>query len=301
MNKETKKGLAKRQVADWQKWSSYWKLLKDGSRPSEEDVQIISRQIGEHLKQIENPKIVILGSTPEFREMCGVFSAENGAEVVCVELVDYMYKAMTELLFEKNAKESVIFCNWLDIKLPNEFADIIVGDLTEGNITAELLPKYYSEINRVLKNGGKYIHRTTAYPDKEMANPAINFEDVLNKIKNYKEKVSVGELSIHKAANNFGAELAWDSWYKINNGSELSISVYNNEIKEIDKIDDELLKTLMGAFHMIWDSAVAKVWNYYDFKKANEDYQKFFKDVKYYYANSYPTAKYTPIFVMSKK
>jgi len=296
-----KKDLIKRQVADWQKWSSYWKLLKAGSRPSQEDVKTIFKQISEHIKGIKNPKIIILGSTPEFREMCTIFSVVYGAEIVCVELVEYMYKAMTELVLQKNEKESVIFCNWLEIKLPSKFADIIVGDLTEGNITAELLPKYYLEMNRILKSNGKYIHRTTAYPSKENANPAITFEDVLKKIESYKEQVLKGELSVHEAANNFGAELAWDSWYKIDNGRELSISVYGSDITKIDKLNDKLLILIMKAFHMIWDNAIAKTWDYYDFEKTNKNYQKFFREVKCYYASSYPIAKYTPVFVMSKK
>ncbi|MEI7621312.1 MAG: hypothetical protein WCJ51_02135 [Candidatus Moraniibacteriota bacterium] len=296
-----KKKLIKRQMADWQKWSSYWKLLKAGSRPSQEDVKIIFDQISKHIKGIKNPNVVILGSTPEFREMCGIFSAVYGAEVVCVELVDYMYKAMTQLLLQKNEKESVIFCNWLEIKLPNNFADVVIGDLTEGNITAELLPKYYAEMNRVLKDDGKYIHRTTAYPNKEIAKPALKLKDVLKKLRAYEKKIFKGEMSVHEVANYFGAELAWDSWYKINNGCSLSISAYGEEIAEIDKLNDELSKLVMKAFHMIWDSAVAKTWDYYTLEKTNWDYQKFFKEVEYYYASSYPTAKYTPIFVMTKK
>lgn len=300
MRKSIKKKLVKRQDADWRKWSNYWKLLRNGSRPSQEDIKIIHKHVYKHLKNTKNPKIVILGSTPEFREMCNVFSAAYGAEVTCIELVDYMHKSMTSLLLQKNKNESVIFCNWLDIKLPDDFADIIIGDLTEGNISPKLLPQYFAEVNRVLKAGGKYITRTTAYPDSSTANPAISLADVENKLQNYKKMVLAGKISVHDAANNFGAELAWDSWYKLK-GNSLSISAYSVEIAEIDKIEDEVSQLIVKAFHLIWDSAIAKFWDYYDFKKTLGDYQKYFKDVEYHYANSYPTAKYTPIFIMSKK
>jgi len=294
-------GLKERQTDDWEKWADSWKLLIDCSRPSRGDIKIFGGLTNDYIKQINKPSIVILGSTPELRELCAAFAAEYDATVTCVELVDDMYRAMTSLLFKQNEFEKVVFSNWLEIDLPDNFADVIIGDLTEGNITAEFKEKYYKEMNRLLKDGGKYITRATAYIPEESAKPMLEIEEIENRLSKYKAKVLAGELSIQGAACHFGGEMIWDSWYK--SGTEtLSMVAYKSEIAKLDETyTGGLDAKLIEAFHIIWDSVMNKYWDFYTLEKTLDQYQKYFISVEHYYASDYPVAKNNPIFSMTKR
>lgn len=293
--------LTSRQSSDWENWANYWKLLLDCSRPSLGDIEIFGGILNEKIKGIDSPAIVILGSTPELRELCTAYSAEYNANVTCVELVDYMHKAMTNLMFKNNDKEKVVFSNWLATGLPDSFADVIVGDLTEGNITEDLKEQYFLEMNRVLKTGGKYIHRSTAYISEAEASPMLNFAQISEKLNEYKKLALCGSLSIQKAACHLGGELAWDSWYKTK--GKLTLSAYKEEISDLDKSykENSLEGKILEAFHMIWDGIIDKYWDFYDLDKTIDLYEEYFTEVKSHYAKDYPVAKYTPIFEMIKK
>jgi hypothetical protein len=293
--------LKNRQTEDWEKWANSWKLLIDCSRPSRGDIKLFGKLTNEYISDIVKPTIVILGSTPELRELCTAFAAEYDATVTCVELLDYMYEAMTSLMFKQNEKEEVIFSNWLSIDLPDKCADIIIGDLTEGNITAEFKEKYYLEMNRLLKDGGKYITRATAYIPVDTAKPMITMDQIIEKLDKYKQKTLTGELPIQGAACHFGGEMIWDSWYK--SGTEtLSMVAYKDEISVLDeKFTNGLESKLMEAFHIIWDSVMNKYWDFYSLEKTLDLYKKYFTNVSHYCADDYPVAKNNPIFIMTKK
>jgi len=294
--------LEKRQKEDWKKWANYWRLLTECARPSRNDIQIIGHIINKKIKTCKSPVIVILGSTPEFRDLCVSYAIEYKAKVVCVELVEDMYRAMTDLTLLKNKKEDVVFENWLSMSLPNEFANIVIGDLTEGNIEEKFKTKYLSEINRILKKNGKYIVRQTAYISKERAKPVITLKQIEQKLEIYKQKVLEGRITMHQAGNYLGAELAWDSWYKTS-GKKISLSVYDAELEKIRRKikEDNLKREILEILYKVWGPIKDKYWEYYSLDQTVNHFKKFFKDIKYHYSTDYPVAKYTPIFEMVKK
>jgi len=107
MVKSTLKKTTKRSKQDWSKWSNYWKLLTECARPSKDDLKIIGTILNNKIKHVKNPVITILGSTPEFRDLCYAYSLKYNAKVVCIELVKDMHSAMSELLTYKNPSEKV--------------------------------------------------------------------------------------------------------------------------------------------------------------------------------------------------
>jgi len=301
MKKTTFLSLKERQEKDWGKWSTYWKLLVECSRPSPNDLNSIGKIINKHISNTPNPVIVILGSTPEYRDLCMAYALQYKARVICVELVKDMYLAMTDLLFSHNNKEEVIFSNWLEMDLPDNSADIVLGDLTEGNIAGEFKAKYLLEIKRILKNNGKYITRQTAYIDKVKANPIINQTDIENILEKYKQEVLSGKLTLRQVGNYLGAKMALESYYKMK-GKKISPSVYNKEIDRISKIvkSDPIKIEIIKIMKIVWGPIMDKFWEYYTLDKTIDNFSKHFKNIKYYYSKDYPIAKYTPIFEMQK-
>lgn len=301
MKKTTYLELKDRQEKDWSKWSSYWKLLVECSRPSADDLHTCGQIINNHISGISDPVIVILGSTPEYRDLCTAYAHQYGAKVICVELVKDMYLAMTDLLFAHNDEEEVIFSNWLDIDLPENHADIVIGDLTEGNIEGEFKQKYLAEVKRILKQNGKYITRHTSYIDENEAKPMVSQSDLESLLDEYKEDVLNGKLTLQQAGNYLGAKMAWESYYKTN-GEKISPSVYNDDIETISSsIESDPIKAeIVRIMKMIWGPIMDKFWEYYPLEETVSNFKKLFADVKYHYSEDYPIAKYTPIFEMVK-
>lgn len=301
MKKTSLLKLKKRQTKDWIKCSLYWKLFVECSRPSDNDLNLIGKIINKHIKSVSNPVIVILGSTPEFRDLCTSYTLQYDAKIICIELVKDMYMAMTDLLESPNSKERVIFNNWLEIELPDNSADIVLGDLTEGNIEKKFKQKYLAEIQRILKKGGKYITRQTSYINKEKANPIINQKDVEKLLDEYKQNVLDGRITLRQAGNYLGAKMVWESYYKTN-GQKISLSAYSKEIDNMSKKikNDPVKPEIIKIMRIVWGPIMDKFWDYYTLEKTLENFSKYYKDIKYYYSKDYPVAKYTPVFEMKK-
>jgi len=302
MVKSTLKKTTKRSKQDWSKWSNYWKLLTECARPSKDDLKIIGTILNNKIKHVKNPVITILGSTPEFRDLCYAYSLKYNAKVVCIELVKDMHSAMSELLTYKNPSEKVIFSNWLSIDLPNNYTNIVLADLTEGNININLKNKYLSEINRILKTNGIYVTRHTAFTKKSQAKPLLTLSQIKKELNKYINLVLNGDLTMHQAGNFLGAQLTWYSHYKTKEGKNL-LSIYNNEIKQLKKEfkHNKLANKILNIFDKVWMPMQDKYWEYYDINKTIKHFKSYFKTIKYSYSNDYPVSHITPIFKMTKK
>ena len=302
MTIESVSNLAKRQKSDWRKWAKYWSLFTKPSRPSRDDIKIFGKLIDEYIGSRPNPTIVILGSTPEFRELCFTYSLRYKAKIICVELIRDIYMGMKKLLDTSNTMEKVLICNWLSVELPNESADVVIGDLTDGNISFNLKTQYYKEIVRVLKPNGLYITRMAAYPSRTEITAILTIDQIKSQLIKYCNAMLNGDITILEASNYLGADMAFYSYYKTN-GKRLSYSVYKNEIHTLIEItkDDLLAQQILQLMEKIWGPIKDKHWDYYSLDKTILNLNIFFKDIKYYFSNDYPVASLTPIFVMKKK
>lgn len=296
----TNTALLERQKSDWEKWADYWKLLRECARPSRQDIATIGKLVDGHIKKIDKPVIVILGATPEFRDLCTGYTLQYGARVICVELLESMHHAMTELITIKNEKEEVVYENWLNTKLSSAVADIVMGDLTEGNIDTDLRDNYLCEMHRILKKGGLYISRTTIYHDQLKDKPLLDTTSIKKHIEKYRTNVLRGEMSLHLAVAYFGAELIWDSYYKLLNNT-LQFSAFEKELQEIREgyKDDRFMREFFVKMHQFWNPIAEKYFTYYAESETLSQYQRYFRDIRSYYSADYPVAHLTPVMVMT--
>jgi len=143
---------------NWKEYAKVWAKYTPPARPAKSDIAVIEKHIKSFfLKHKKLPVILILGITPEFRDLC----AKQKCHTVTVDSSRGMKKAMDLLISKKNKKESFVLSDWLsmDQKLPKEHFDLILGDFVTNNIPYNKRTKFLNNINKLLTSEGYFISR----------------------------------------------------------------------------------------------------------------------------------------------
>ncbi len=142
-------------------WSSIttWNLVLPPSRPDIWQLEIIQ----EYLEKKDNiTAIAVLGSTVEFRDLLSDIGAKN----IYVFEKNKEYYAKTNSYRVYDNEEKTIWGDWLNtIKRYDRCFDIILSDLTSGNIKYEDRDIFYKSISSALKEDGIFIDRILTNPD----------------------------------------------------------------------------------------------------------------------------------------
>lgn len=122
-----------------EKRKKYYRPL---GQPAPQDLKIYKKVVQKHIKNIKSPKVLILGATPELRDLlyklkCQVYLCDISKQVI---------QALTRLRKYKSP-EKIIVSDWCDIKTKEKF-DIIVGDITFANLPSF---KQYPQMAKSLK------------------------------------------------------------------------------------------------------------------------------------------------------
>lgn len=137
-----------------------WHKISPPSRPSKSEIEIYRK----YLKYIKNNsyhtycKALILGSTIEFRELAD--SEEFHATVVDVS--EEYYREISSELEKPLENEEVVFCDWLNMseKIGNNSYDVVLGDLSIGNVKPDKIDILISQIAHILRPGGFLLGKT---------------------------------------------------------------------------------------------------------------------------------------------
>ena len=280
-------------TGNWKAIFENWRLFCAPARPNNEVCLEFSKIIDKVIKDKTNSKILILGSTPEFRDLCYKFSLIYDAEVICVDISSDNYKAMTALTKHKNKNEGFINANWLDIPLENKFVDVIISDAGISNIDFDSRKKFYTEISRVLKKDGTFITR------EDILTEECKEFDFKKALEEYSDKVLNNELTLLQAVNNIGEICLRIS--ALNNNYKTGCSYFDKEIDEIENESDnklilQILKLLKNTF-LINDS---EYWVILPKEKFEQELKEFFDIEKVIVNNSYELAELLPIYVLGK-
>lgn len=138
----------------WDNQISSWDQTPIPVRPSRGDIEIYQEFLQ---KQQNKGRILILGSTPELRDLV---AREPNAEVY---LADFSYRAPFETLkYTKYAdplKEKWIKANWLELPFPPIFFDLILGDLVLQQFPPALESTFLEKMRSILRSNGAFIGR----------------------------------------------------------------------------------------------------------------------------------------------
>ena len=122
-------------------------------RPCAEDVEMFREIFG----QIKPRKILILGATPELRDLACDFTEEP---VAIADLSLVMLHEMARFLKRADPfKERWYFGNWLSLPIPDESFDMVIGDYSVKQIALRERPLLVEEVGRMLTPGGFFLIR----------------------------------------------------------------------------------------------------------------------------------------------
>jgi hypothetical protein len=133
-----------------------WRMTGAPYRMTDTEKQIYGRFLQESAEHIDNPKMIVLGVTPELREL----GHKYGYSVTCIDFSQTWINAMDILMDGKAEKDIIVRCNWFEIPLQRGEYDVVVGD---GPITLTELKNWdrlLEIVHQLLKPAGYFITRT---------------------------------------------------------------------------------------------------------------------------------------------
>ena len=114
--------------------------------------------IEKSLTHVKNPHVLILGSTPETREII----LKAGNKLITIDVSQEMIDKTNQLIKTKRDKEEIVIADWLEMPLDDNQFDLIIGDGVYNNITLNNYNKFSLEVARVSKSSAKVIFREAA-------------------------------------------------------------------------------------------------------------------------------------------
>lgn len=137
------------------------------SRPSCSELCIYTKILRKLQKKTKRQlKLLVLGSTPEFRD----WGYEENLNVSVVDKSEEYYRFISRELRHKNIQETVFFSTWEQMQLPESY-DVILGDLAIGNVNPQKFDAFLCNIRDSLSDDGLFMGKSFIWTDEEAAKP----------------------------------------------------------------------------------------------------------------------------------
>jgi len=253
--------MSQNHALPWKQIANTWKLLTPPWRPSRVNLRDYKEFLQKTIGGVKNPKVLILGATPEIRDLLSKF---KNIEVTLVDYNMEMILAMNELVKKDNTKNEIwVKSDWLNVPLKEKYFDAVIGDYITTNIHAKNLNQLLKKINVLLKPNGRFISRILYYNPNEAL---IDFEKIVNKYKIFPIN--------NQIVTDFASDLFVNSivikkkrYYVF---SMFLIKKLRDKYKKDNK-DIKLLKALDKIFF-----PYTKEWFFYDLKNTEKALSEYF-------------------------
>ncbi len=159
-----------------------WAHYPPPARPSKEDIDFYEKAILK-VSQNKDIKVLILGVTPELRDICSKYKLD----VTLVDISKDMVEAMEILVKNKNPKEGIVIANWLDMNFDMNF-DLIIGDIVINLFDLLDWSLFLTKIKDTLKKEGYFLTRLM------LDSPLRKDTNITEMIKEYKKGAGIGKL-----------------------------------------------------------------------------------------------------------
>ena len=284
-----------------QEFMKNWKYICEPHLPSLCDIYNYDKLIQGVIMHKKEPKIVVLGSTPNLRDLMYKYKLTHEAQIICLDVNEDMNKKMTEMLLYKNPQEIFLKIDWLSLPFGNNSIDLVVADfMGASSIEDKNKHKFYSEIQRVLKEDGGFVCREPVITENLFKD--ISVEGEFNKFINLVKK---GEIQIKQAINWISYSLIMGSWY-FTKDNKCSLSYYEQEIRRFDKkinsidlMKNSLVKEVYKLFIENWFSVKDKIWQVYFKDETEKLLTKYFHLKDTLFSNDYYAGTSCPIYHLS--
>lgn len=168
-----------------------WKNFKPPARPSRYDLAVFSKYIDLKVKEKgKNVKILILGSTPELRDLV---SSKGLVAYVC----DYKkenYKALASLKKVKG-KEFLLCQDWKNLKTSYKF-DMVLAEASLNMLEKRDFIKVLENMEKLMKDDGLFISKTWYRIPKNKVSIRKVIKTYRRKFKNYEFSNAIGQQRV---------------------------------------------------------------------------------------------------------
>jgi len=147
MEKELPAEFTRDDAASWD-YAEIWDKFPVPARPSKEELRFLEKDIA----QIPNEKLLILGSTIEYRSLC----KRLGINPYVADFERSHYEILTGYAQEDFSNEYFLETDWLEIEDKNTY-DIIVGHRAINVIGKETLGSFFKKMYEALAPGGVFF------------------------------------------------------------------------------------------------------------------------------------------------
>ncbi|MFH1769925.1 MAG: class I SAM-dependent methyltransferase [archaeon] len=145
-----------------------WKHFTTPSRPSPSELEYMKQRI---LEKGKDAKILILGSTPEYRNLCG----ELGLPVTLIDFNKTSYEVLKGLV-DNVPEETLVEDNWISVKLKEKF-DIILGDNVVNVMPLPDMKAFIENLSKLLAENGLLFTRNYIRYEGEEYTPEKAIEE----------------------------------------------------------------------------------------------------------------------------
>ena len=135
------------------------------SRPSAKEMCVYTDLLRtiQHKKN-EKVKLLVLGSTPEFRD----WGFEQNLDITVVDKSVNYYNEISREIRHKTLTERLVVSNWEDMQFSETF-DLIIGDLAIGNVAYDRFDDFLDCVANALSPGGLFMGKSFFWDDNMVA------------------------------------------------------------------------------------------------------------------------------------
>lgn len=104
--------------------ASQWGLFLPPARPSLSELTVFERSLLRERKKKKQFRVAILGSTPEYRDLCQTYNIDY----TCIDYSRENFLALREFMLHKDTNKSLMVSDWRRMRFAKRF-DFFMGDL----------------------------------------------------------------------------------------------------------------------------------------------------------------------------
>ncbi len=166
--RKNKKTMTKQQWT--QSIAGQWHLFLPPTRPSLSELVVIEKYLVSLLKKKgARARVAILGSTPEYRDLCQSY----GAPYWCIDYSEENFIGLAQYMRHKETTDHLLVADWRDMAFEDSF-DLFLGDLATTVVPVSDHEKIFKNIKGHLLKGGKALLKT---PLRE-SNDSLSYEHI---------------------------------------------------------------------------------------------------------------------------
>jgi hypothetical protein len=257
--------------------------------PEGEELEIFKKFLKLALKKQKSKRVLILGSTPQLRDL----AHDIGAEVTVVDVSLNMMMGLPYLMKNKKLvdKEIWVKSSWLDAPLQHNYWNVVLGDWVICNIPKNLQTVFTAKIKSILVPKGCFITKAYYAWDKK-----ITADEIIVRF------LSKNNPSFRDYQNYFTelfyARTSEETWNHSVNDLRLVLKQFyknlgDNKLKSKIKKHLKMLDYILGEGDFVWACPTEK--------EGEKVFTKYFKARDKKYSKEHPFGKNNPIYLFQRK